>query len=220
MANRLSVISSINDFSKKFPALVEKEKTSERFAALSRYFSAGGVISISSLPADGTWPDIVYPTQQRLKQLLNDATAQRRHWNDKRGDWQGQFDRAKRQDLSDEIKKFADPLFWRHLAKYYSDKDYRKDADAVKLPVKLLVEKRWKPMIEMFVKDLDYRKQLTETVLTSIVYAKDRKLARYAQQLRDFRMQQSSHELELIKKRLDETETEIAMLQQLMKWAK
>ncbi len=142
------------------------------------------------------------------------------HWNGKRKEWQGTFDKAKRQDVVNEIKKFADPLFWRHLAKYYSNKDYRNDADAVKLPVKLLAEKRWKPMIEMFVKDLDYRKQLTETVQKSVVYAKDRKLAKYAEQLKAFRLEQSSRELESISKQLVEVESDIEMLQQLMKWAK
>jgi hypothetical protein len=122
--------------------------------------------------------------------------------------------------MVDEIKKFADPLFWQHLAKYYSDKDYRKDADTVKLPVKLVAEKRWKPMINMFVKDLDYRKQLAETVKSSVVYANDKRVAKYAQELRAFRMEQSTRELENIGKQLVDVELEIGMFQELIKWAK
>ncbi len=220
MSSRISVVSNIVDFAKKFPALSEKEKEGARFVALKRYFAKGGVINLSSLPEEGNWPEIVYPTQSRLKQLLNDATSLRRHWNDKKGGWQGQFDKAKRQNLVCELKKFADPLFWRHLAKYYSNRDYRKDADAVKLPVSLVSEKRWKPMIQMFVQDLDYRKQLTETVQNSIVYANDKRVAKYAQELRSFRMQSSSREIEGIAKQLTEVETDIEMLQQLLKWAK
>ena len=220
MGTRISVVSSILDFSKKFPVLVEKEKESARLSALKRYFARGGVINLATLPNDGNWPEIVYPTQQRLKQLLGEASAQRRRWNDKRNEWQARFSKAKMQDVTDEIKKFADPLFWQHLAKYYSNKDYRQDADAVKLPVKLIAEKRWKPMIQMFVNDLDYRKQLTETVRSSVVYAKDKRLAKYAEQLKEFRLQQSSRELESVNKQLSEVETDIEMLQQLMKWAK
>jgi hypothetical protein len=106
------------------------------------------------------------------------------------------------------------------LAKYYSDKDYRKDADTVKLPVKLVAEKRWKPMINMFVKDLDYRKQLAETVKSSVVYANDKRVAKYAQELRAFRMEQSTRELENIGKQLVDVELEIGMFQELIKWAK
>lgn len=220
MAGKISVVSNIADFARKFPALVEKEKESARLNALKRYFAKGGVINLATLPNDGNWPEIVYPTKQRLSQLLGDATGQRRHWNGKHNEWQGQFDKAKRQDVVNEVKKFADPLFWRHLAKYYSNKDYRKDADAVKLPVRLVAEKRWRPMIDMFVKDLDYRKQLTETVQTSVVYAKDKRIAKYADQLKAFRMEQSSRELEGIGKQLTETEADIEMIQQMMKWAK
>ncbi len=220
MGKRISVISNIADFAKKFPALAEKEKDSARLNALKRYFSTGGVINISSLPEEGDWPEIVYPTQARLKQLLNDAGAKRRHWNDKLSEWRGQFGKAKRQNIVCEIKKFADPLFWKHLAKYYSNKDYRSDADAVKLPVRLVAEKRWKPMIQMFVNDLDYRKQLTETVQTSVVYAKDKRLAKYAQELREFRMEQSSREIGGLEKQLAEVEADVEMYQQMLKWVK
>ena len=67
MHKRVSVISCLEDFAKRFPALVEKEKDSQRLLALKRYFANGGVINLASLPADGSWPEIVYPTQARLK---------------------------------------------------------------------------------------------------------------------------------------------------------
>lgn len=220
MANKISIVSNLADFGKMFPVLVEKEKDSARLSALRRYFFRGGVINISSISKEGDWPEIVYPTQLRLKKLLGDVIVLKKNWLGKKAGWERQLNKAKMQDVTDEIMKFADPLFWKHLVKYYSNVDYKSDADAVKLPVRLVAEKRWRPMINMFVNDLDYRKQLTETVQKSVVYANDKRLAKYAEQLKSFRLEQSNRELGNVAKQFKEIDADIEMYKELLKWVK
>ena len=76
--------------------------------------------------------------------------------------------------LTNQVLKLKEPLYWKHIAKMATDSDYRKDAETVKLPAHLVSDKKWQPMVKMFVNDLDYRKQLSETVRTSVVYKKEK----------------------------------------------
>jgi hypothetical protein len=75
-------------------------------------------------------------------------------------------------------------------------------------------------MVKMFVNDLEYRKQLSETVKESIVYKKDKKVARYADELKDFRMKTSNKQIEDLNKKIEKLNTLETSLKELAKWAK
>jgi hypothetical protein len=220
MPKHSATIPSLNAFAIQFPALAEREKNSRRWQMLERYFSRGGVISLGALPNGTEWPEIIYPTRMKLGKDLEHLEGMRRELEKKIGEWKSTKTQAQWQDLSNEIKKFSEPVYWRHMQRYFTNKDYRKDADTVKLPVKLVSEKRWKPMIEMFVKDLDYRKQLAETVETSVVYAKDKRVARFADLQKQFRLEQSQKNLAQLQKKLEELNLDISMLKELENWSK
>jgi hypothetical protein len=79
---------------------------------------------------------------------------------------------------------------------------------------------RWKPMVKMFVNDIEYRKQLTETVTTSIVYKKDKKVARYADELKDFRMGASNRQMDDLQKKLDHISATEKALKEIQRWAR
>jgi len=79
---------------------------------------------------------------------------------------------------------------------------------------------RWKPMVKMFVNDLDYRKQLAETVDKSIVYRKNKKVAQYADELKDFRMGVSDKQIKDLTKKINKLNKIEVALKELQKWAK
>ena len=90
----------------------------------------------------------------------------------------------------------------------------------VKLPAHLVGDDKWKPMVKMFVNDIDYRKQLSETVDKSIVYKNNKKVAQYADELKDFRMGVSDKQIKDLDKKIAKiNELEVA-LKELQKWAK
>lgn len=214
------VLSSWSAFETQFPEILERFKGSKRFVFIERYFAKGGVLSLGSAPAGNGWPELTYPTPMKIKRDLQQLENQKKDWEKKRNEWAQNKSRAEWMDWSNELKKFKEPVFWKHLQLYLTNKDYKKDADSVKLPVKLVSQKRWKPMIEMFVKDLEYRKQLTETVETSVVYAKDKRVAKFADLQREFRIEHSKKNLNQLQKRLDELDADIAMLRELENWSK
>ena len=75
-------------------------------------------------------------------------------------------------------------------------------------------------MIKMFVEDLDYRKQLAETVDTSIVYKNDKRVAKYADQLKGFRKSLSVKKRDMFQEKVDEISQDLEMYNEILKWAK
>ncbi len=209
------VISDIKSFEKKYKKL---NKSSPRFNAIKKYFSIGGVIKTH--PSDKEWPKLVYPTSVVLESKLKEVREKRKIFNEKLSSWKKTHKSASNYHLTNQVLKLKEPLYWKHIAKMATDSDYRKDAETVKLPAHLVSDKKWQPMVKMFVNDLDYRKQLSETVRTSVVYKKEKKVAKYADELKNFRMETSNKQITDLEKKINElNETENA-LKELQVWAK
>jgi hypothetical protein len=209
------VISDIKSFEKKFKKL---NKTSPRFIAIERYFSIGGVIK--AYPTEKEWPKLAYPNNTVIESKLKEIKEKKKMFNEKLNSWKKTHKSASDYHLTNQMLKLKEPLYWKHMAKMATDPDYRKDAEAVKLPAHLVSDKKWQPMVKMFVNDLDYRKQLSETVRTSIAYKKDRKVARYADELKDFRMETSDKQIKDLEKKINELNETESALRELQSWAK
>ncbi len=215
-----AIISTFQLFSQKFPELVQNQKESKRLIALKRYFAQKMVISLGTIPNGDQWPEIVYPTKMKLKKDLERLEKSRSDLEKRASEWQNTLNRARMENVTIQVKKFAEPAYWKHVSKLVTDADYRKDCESVKLPAHLVAHKRYKPMVEMFVNNLDYRKQLTETVQTSVVYKDNKQLGRYANELQELRTVQSQKTLSQTKKEISELSTDIDMYRELMNWAK
>jgi hypothetical protein len=209
------VISDLASFEKDFPNLPKK---GERMDAIKTYFSAGGVIKIYDSEKD--WPKLAYPSYFVLEKKMKELKEKKGIYEKKKHTWDKQHKAASQYHARNQIKKLKEPLFWKHKAKMTLDRDYKKDANSVKLPVHLVGDDRWKPMVKMFVNDLDYRKQLAETVDKSIVYRKNKKVAQYADDLKDFRMGVSGKQITDLTKKLDKLNKIEIALRELQKWAK
>ncbi len=211
------ILSNYNDFSKKLPKSVDRKKYTERIDALKHYFSKGGIISMAANGKE--FPTLLYPSKLRVKKQVDELQTLRHHYSERLSSWKKKLNQAKVYFTVHNVKKFKEPLYWKHMAKYLGNSDYRKDSDSVKLPVSLVSDPRWKPMVKMFVNDLDYRKQLTQTVDESVVYAKDKKVAKYAEDLQEFRSEQSSRKIAELDKKIAEIDADIAALQEVARWA-
>ncbi|MFA5763687.1 MAG: hypothetical protein WC915_02655 [archaeon] len=215
MSHEKNVFTTLENFEKKFPDLPENKS---RINAIEMYFKHKGIIR--AYESDKSWPKLTYPNIFILNKKTNELKTTKNLFQKNLADWEKKYGQAKNYHKTNQLKKLKEPLYWKHKAKMLIDSDYRKDADQVKLPAHLVGDNKWKPMVKMFVNDLEYRKQLSETVRESIVYKKDRKVAKYADDLKDFRMQTSNKQVDLLKVKLEKlTELEIA-LKELSKWAR
>ena len=209
------VISSYELFLDQYPHLRGDE--TERAKSLRKYFSNGGVISVAK--ADKGWPKIIYPTPLRLKSQLKELSDLKNIYSKKSSDWTKELNSAKVYHLKHNVLKLAEPLYWKHVAKKMSDKDYKADTDHVKLPAHLVADPRWKPLVKMFVSDVEYRKQLVETVQHSIVYKDDRRVGKYADNLQLLKTDISTKKISDIGKKLTDFGAEIKTLQEMLRWS-
>ncbi len=208
-----NIISSIKVFDENF-----KVPKDDRYAALEKYFVRGGVIN--AVKSGKAWPKLVYPSPLRIDEQLKELQALRKVFSGKSNEWGKKLSAAKNYHAKNQVMKFSDPLYWKHKAKTLTDPDYKTDAESVGLPVHLVADPKWKPMVKMFVNDIEYRKNLVETVNTSIVYKKEKKVAKYADVLQDFRSEMSTSKLEDLKKKIAKLDNEINSLEAIKKWAK
>ena len=211
-----NIVSSFKAFSEKFD--VKKNKPSPRAEALKKYFERGGVISVGR--AEKGWPKLIYPSPRRIRSQIKELNELKQLYVKKQSNWEKSFNDARIYHIRNNILKYSEPLYWKHIAKCATNKDYKNDANLVKLPIHLVPDSRWKPMIRMFVNDVEYRKNLVETVQNSIVYKKDKKVAKYADILQAFRMDISSKKVDSLKKKIDYLDSEIKTLETMLEWAK
>jgi hypothetical protein len=210
-----NVVSDITSFEEKFP---NTPKDGDRKAALEQYFKVGGVVKV--FKSEKEWPTLTYPNTFVIDRKLKELKQKKDLYQRNLTDWTKKYKAAENYHKSNQVKKLKEPLYWKHKAKMLVDPDYRKDVATVSLPVHLVSDNKWKPMVKMFVTDLDYRKQLSETVRESIVYKKDRKVAKYADELKDFRMNTSGKQMKDLDKKISKiNEVEFA-LKELHKWSK
>jgi hypothetical protein len=210
--------SSLDLLEKK--AGLQKNPNAERKNALKNYFGKGGIIRVDLGPKNAKgWPALVYPTKLRLRALVRDKEKLRSNYAKKRKSWEKKLREAELYNVSTFVKQFASPLYWKHFLQMARNPDYKADAEKTKLPMHLVSDPRWQPMIRMFIEDLEYRKQLTETVEHSIVYKKNKKLARYASQLSEFRKTESNKNIVDLDKKLKEIDECLDSYKKLVEWA-
>ena len=210
------LVSSFEQLQKMLPAGLAIENEAARVAALKHYLSKGGVIHIA--PSESGWPKLLYPTKAHLRKKIDETRALRAQYCKRLESWQHKFDGAKSYHQVHNIKKLKEPLYWKHIAKCAVDPDYRSDAGKVNLPVHLVADSRWKPMVKTFISDPDYRKQLVQTVDESIVYKNDKRVAQYADLLQGFRMEQSNRKIDELKQKLAALDADITSMQELARW--
>ena len=215
MASR--IISSFSVFSKQFPELDSKGGKLERIEALKKYFSNGGVVSVET--KGKSWPKLVYPPPSRIKSQVQQIAKLKAEFERKHRDWNRELNEAKVYGVKHNILKLSSPLYWKHLAKLASNSDYKKDAETVQLPAHLVADKRWKPMIQMFVENIEYRKNLVETVENSIVYRDDKRVGKYANEIVQFKTEITSKKLGSIKKKISALKENIDTFELMLKWA-
>ncbi len=214
---RKDIISNFGQLQAMLPERFDLEREATRVAALKHYLSKGGVLHIA--PSEGDWPKLLYPTKAHLRKKIEEMRTLMYQYDNRLDSWQRKFNDAKSYHTMHNLKKLKEPLFWKHMAKCAVDPDYRTDSEKVKLPAHLVADVRWKPMVKMFVSDLEYRKQLVQTVDESIVYKNNRKVAQYADFLQGFRMEQSNRKIDELRKKLAALDADVSAMQEIARWS-
>ena len=209
-----TTIPNFEQFRRKIRA---RDKELEK--ALKDYFTSGGIIRIRA-DSSREWPMLIYPSKKRLQFLIDKNRKQIARLAKQKNAWQKRLQDAKHYHIVHFFKKYAEPIYWKHVVKFIVDSDYRHDAARVKLPAHLASDERWKPMIKMFVESPEYRKQLCLTFEESPIYKRNKKLARYSDQLLEFREQESMRKIKELDLKIAALTKEITTLKKMLRWAR
>jgi hypothetical protein len=215
----VEVFNSMEKLRKRFEKASFFELESNRLEALRYHFQKGGVIQIDS-NVGKEWPKLIYPSQKKLLEQIERFSKQHRTFSSQRRSWELNLFKAKSQNTLAHVRKIVDPLFWQHIAKKAVDEQYRKDAEAIDLHSRLISHQKYRPMINAFVNNEEYRKQLTQTVKESIVYKDHKGLARHAEETRKLQMTVSGEQKEKASKKLDINQRQLFVLKELLKWSR
>ena len=131
-----------------------------REQAREAYLADGGIIRV-----DGE--RLIFPDKSRIMSQLEETTVRKESLTAQLRFWQRQH-RPLAGGALEYAYAAADPLFWEHLFRMSTEKDYRKAFEKVDLPVKYMREEKYRKIIKAFVRDKQYRKNLV-SAKTSIV---------------------------------------------------
>lgn len=217
------VIESIASLEKKCANAAFLSADSSRKRALEHYFSKKGIIQVelpASTEALKEWPPLIYPSKEKLQLQIDELEQKRKRFFSSKWNWQLTHAKARTRDVVQHAKKLVDPLFWQHVTKHVTDKDYRAASNEIGIRSKLIANEKYRPMIQSFVHNPDYRAQLLETVKHSPAYQHHEGLAKNADQQKELQLHISSSQLEKTETKLQEIEAQLTSLRELLRWSR
>lgn len=215
------IITSFGEMEKYISNVNKLPENDCRLWAVKRYFERHRGIFYISVVKDRKqeyWPFLHYPTKKKLNTLIEETKQTLDYMKSAKGFWKKQYNRSKKNSFSSLVKKCAEPIYWQHYFNMLLNPVYKKAAKEVNLPIHLVSDSRWRGMLKMFVKNPEYREQLLETVRDSIVYAKDKRLAKHADLVKEFRENISKQKLSEADSVVLELNEDIRMARELLKW--
>ncbi len=215
----VEVFDSLDKIKTRFDGAPFLSTNPRRTKALEHYFSKRGIVQLDMNVKSGKWPTLSYPHAEKLQLQIEDLAEKHRGHTSKKWQWQLTHLKASSKDVMAHAQKVTDPLYWKHLAKSATDGQYRDDARAIDLHASLISDKKYRPMIEAFVQNPEYRKQLTETVKTSIVYKDHKGLAKHAGDRRQLQMDVSRSLVAKTHEQVVDSQEQLFALKELLKWS-
>lgn len=190
-----------------------------RKKALEHYFARRGVVQLEMNPKQSGWPALVYPTPEKLRMQVDEWENKHKDHAAKKWKWQMTHLQASSNEAVAHAKKVADPLYWKHVFQSLTNTDYRTDASLMNFHPTILTDEKYRPMMEAFVNNPDYRKQLSETVKTSPVYQNHKGLANQAKEKQKLKMDVSKSLIEKTSGQVKESQEQLFMLKELLNWS-
>ena len=215
------IITSFVEMKKHISNVDELPENDRRLWAIKRYFEKHrGIFYISLVKGkkQPDWPFLHYPTKIKLNTLIEETNQTLDYMKSAKGFWKNQYNKSRSNTFSAIVKKYSEPIYWEHHVKMVVNPMYSDAAKELNIPIHLVSNPKWHGMLRMFVKNQEYREQLLDTVRESIVYAKDKRLAKHADLVKEFRMNISKQKLSETDSIVLELNDDIDMSRELLKW--
>jgi hypothetical protein len=213
------VFDSLEKIQTRFGGAPFLEGNPRRKKALAAYFSKRGVVQLEVDEKKKGWPSLVYPTPDKLKAQVGEWEGKHKDHAAKKWQWQVTHLQASSNETVAHAKKVVDPLYWKHIFHSVTDSEYRADAQQMNFHPSILTDEKYRPMMQAFVDNPDYRKQLSETVKTSPVYQNHKGLANQAREKRKLKMEVSKSLIDKTNIHVKESQDQLFMFKELLRWS-
>lgn len=213
------VFDSMEKIQARFSGAPFLESNPRRKKALEAYFSRRGVVQLEMDAKKKGWPTLVYPTPEKLQQQVGEWEEKHKDHAAKKWKWQVTHLQASSNEAVAHAKKIADPLYWKHVMQSLTNAEYRADSKQMNFHPSILTDEKYRPMMQAFVDNPDYRKQLSETVKTSPVYQNHKGLANQAKEKRKLKMEVSKSLIDKTSVQVKESQDQLFMLKELLNWS-
>ncbi len=191
------------------------EDLPETEEAIQNYLDQGGLLKVDD-SGDGE-PELIYPGAERIKKQLRNVKKKEKflqkeilNLRRKKGD--------KTSEAVKSIKKTFDPLYWEHKYKMRTDEEYKETYEELEPPIEKINDPEWRNMLNMFIKEPEYRERLLEAARSEISEGKGT--------MRDQMKEREEFSKEVIDKRLKKLQDKLEnfrekrkALKVLLKWA-
>ena len=200
----MAVIDKISEFIKAPRARLSREE------ACRLYRESGGILKIEN-------DRLLFPGPERLVSQLSEAMVRRDGLTAQLRFWQRQHRTTAPDNLLEDAMRITDPLFWEHLMKMATERDYRQSFDKVDLPMKYLSDEKYRKIIRTFIRDESYRKRLVKAK-TGVLGQSSDTITESADKKRDFKRKIVGDKVERLKKERTGLADRIKVLEVLLEW--
>jgi hypothetical protein len=144
----------------RFSGFIKTPRFSKEEAS-KLYCEQGGIIRTEG-------DRLIFPGQDRLIDQLAELNLRIGGLTTQIRFWHRQSRGLAPKNFVDRALVATDPLFWQHLLKMGTEKDYRLSFETVELPIKYMREEKYRKIVHAFVNDKTYRKRLVKAK-TSVI---------------------------------------------------
>lgn len=193
----------------------DSEGSDERQSAIKTYMQQGGIIKVDK---SGRKPRLVYPGADRIRKQLEETKRKEEYMRKQLNSL-----RRKQRDVANKavgsVKKVFNPVYWQHQYKKRRDDDYRSVYEEIDPPMEKLDDPKYRPMLEMFVKEPEYRERLLEAARSEIGRGRDT-IRQQVIKREGFTKEVIDNRIKKIEKEIEKYRDKKSALKVLLKWVK
>ncbi len=201
----MAIIDKVSEFIKAPRPRLSREE------ACKLYQDSGGILRTEG-------EKLLFPDSERLVTQLSETVLRRDNLTSQLRFWQRQHRGVASGNVLEDALRVTDPLFWEHLIKFSTEKDYRRSFGKVDLPMKYLNDEKYRRIIRTFIRDESYRKRLVKAK-TGVLGQSGDTIKESADKKRDFKRKIVGDKVEKLKKERAEVAEKIRMLEALLEWS-
>jgi len=179
--------------------------------ACRAYSGSGGILRTEN-------GRLVFPGKDRLVEQMTETAMRRDSLTEQIRFWHRLHRDTASSNALTEVARLTDPLYWEHMLKMATEKDYRDAFEKVALPMRHMSDNKYRKIVETFVNNSDYRRRLVEAKTSEIGLVGDT-IKESADKKLEFKRKIIGEKLEKLKKERVKVTDKLQMLDVLLKWS-